>query len=307
MTIRIAIVGLGKIARDQHLPALAASSRFELVATVDPGASPIEGVAHFADLESLLGSGIAVDAVALCTPPQMRAGLAKRALAAGLHVMLEKPPAASVSQANALAGLARGGSPCLFATWHSREAGGLEPAREWLAGRALRRIAITWREDVRQWHPGQAWIWQPGGLGVFDPGINALSILTSLIDEPVTLENATLQVPQNCHAPIAAQLGLMAGTVPVSVDLDFLQTGKQTWEISVETEEGTLLLEDGGSVLTLPGEEAQVFPDREYERLYQHFASLITDGAGEVDLRPFTLVSDAFLLGKVEQVENFVE
>ena len=307
MTIRIAIVGLGKIARDQHLPALAADPQFELVATVDPGAAPLDGVAHFADLDSLLDAGVAVDAVALCTPPQVRAKLAKRALTAGLHVMLEKPPTASVSQGDALAALAREGAPTLFAAWHSREAGAVEPGRAWLAGKTLRRIAVTWREDVRQWHPGQAWIWQSGGLGVFDPGINALSILTALLDEPVTLENANLQVPENCQAPIAAQLGLLAGEVPVSVDLDFLQTGKQTWEISVTTDDGTLLLEDGGSVLTLPGEDPKVFPDREYERLYRRFAKLIASGASEVDLRPFVLVSDAFLLGAVEQVEAFVE
>tara|TARA_A100001391_G_scaffold130111_8_gene89512 strand:- start:16161 stop:17084 length:924 start_codon:yes stop_codon:yes gene_type:complete len=307
MTIRIAIVGLGKIARDQHLPAIAADAQFELVATVDPGAAPLDGVAHFADLDSLLEAELPVDAVALCTPPQIRAKLAKRAVAVGLHVMLEKPPTASVSQADALTALAQEGAPTLFAAWHSREAGAVEPARAWLAGKTLRQIAITWREDVRQWHPGQTWIWQPGGLGVFDPGINALSILTALLDEPVTLERANLQVPENCQAPIAAQLGLLAGEVPVSVDLDFLQTGKQTWEISVTTDDGVLRLEEGGSLLTQPGEKARVFADREYERLYRRFAKLIAAGQCEVDLRPFRLVSDAFLLGEVEQVVAFVE
>ena len=307
MTIRIAIVGLGKIARDQHLPALAANPEFDLVATVDPGATPIEGMAHFVDLESMLAAGIAVEAVAMCTPPQIRTELAKQALSAGLHVMLEKPPAASVSQARGLAALTSNGSPTLLTAWHSREAGAVAPAREWLAGRKIREITITWREDVRHWHPGQAWIWRAGGLGVFDPGINALSILTALIDEPVTLENAQLQIPENCQAPIAARLGLLAGDAPVSVDLDFLQTGKQTWEIVVETDAGTMLLEDGGSVLTLPGKPTVSLEDREYERLYRRFADLIAANEGEVELRPFALVADAFLLGEVETVEAFIE
>jgi D-galactose 1-dehydrogenase len=42
-------------------------------------------------------------------------------------------------------------------------------------------VNVIWREDVRVWHPGQDWIWQPGGLGVFDPGINALSIITHIL------------------------------------------------------------------------------------------------------------------------------
>ena len=32
-----------------------------------------------------------------------------------------------------------------------------------------------------RWHPGQEWIWQAGGFGVFDPGINALSIVTRIL------------------------------------------------------------------------------------------------------------------------------
>jgi hypothetical protein len=41
-------------------------------------------------------------------------------------------------------------------------------------------VEIVWHEDVRKWHPGQQWIWEPGGFGVFDPGINALSIATRI-------------------------------------------------------------------------------------------------------------------------------
>jgi hypothetical protein len=69
----------------------------------------------------------------------------------------------------------------LFATWHSRFAPAVEPARQWLTPRRIRSVHINWKEDVRVWHPGQGWIFEPGGLGVFDPGINALSILTRIL------------------------------------------------------------------------------------------------------------------------------
>jgi len=42
--IRLALVGLGKIARDQHLPAIAADGRFELVAAASRSAA-LDGVA----------------------------------------------------------------------------------------------------------------------------------------------------------------------------------------------------------------------------------------------------------------------
>jgi len=57
-------------------------------------------------------------------------------------------------------------------------------AREWISERSIDRVTVAWCENVRQWHPGQDWLWRPGGFGVFDPGINALSIIT--VDPPRT-------------------------------------------------------------------------------------------------------------------------
>ena len=95
--LRVAIVGFGKIARDQHVPAIAATEGVELAAIADPSTS-LAGVPHKATLEQLLREGPAIDAVALCTPPQIRSALAAMALGAGKHVLLEKPPGATVAE-----------------------------------------------------------------------------------------------------------------------------------------------------------------------------------------------------------------
>jgi D-galactose 1-dehydrogenase len=306
--IALAIAGLGKIARDQHVPALAASSQFELAATIDPFATAIAGIPHFADLAAMRSAMPQVTALAVCTPPQVRAELAAEAIRAGLNVLLEKPPAASLSQAQGLARMAQECGTSLFAAWHSRGAGGVAPARAWLADKTIRAATITWREDVRHWHPGQPWIWQAGGLGVFDPGINALSLLTALLPDAVVLDRAVLDVPANCAAPIAARLDLLSGAgVRVQADFDFRQNGPQTWEIAVETDAGPLLLAQGGAALTLPGAPPQTFADGEYAALYTRFADLIAQCASDVDLAPLTLVADAFLLGQQRTVEPFYD
>ena len=54
--VRVAIVGLGKIARDRHIPAIADAAGIELVAAADPKAC-IDGIAHFATLGELLEGG----------------------------------------------------------------------------------------------------------------------------------------------------------------------------------------------------------------------------------------------------------
>lgn len=303
--LRLAIVGLGKIARDQHLPAIAATEGAELVAVASRNAS-LEGVAHFATLEELLASDLPVDAVALCTPPQVRRAQAALALAAGKHVLLEKPPGATVSELSPLIAAAAQAGLTLFATWHSRFAPAVEPARVFLAQHRPRSVAVTWKEDVRVWHPGQGWIFEPGGLGVFDPGINALSILTAILPEPVFVTAADLAFPSNRQAPIAADLTLATPSgLPLTAAFDFRQTGEQSWDIRVETDGGVLLMSGGGARLFHDGRSLIDEPEREYPGLYRRFVGLVGAGRSEVDLAPLALVADAFLLGRRRSVDAF--
>jgi D-galactose 1-dehydrogenase len=303
--IRIAIVGFGKIARDQHLPTIAASDRFELAALVSAHAQG-EGIPAFAGIAEMVVSGCAVDAVAICTPPIGRGALVAEALGHGLHVMIEKPPAATVCEADAMVRHAEASGRTLFASWHSRFAAGVEPARAWLADKEIRRVSCTWKEDVRVWHPGQQWIWEPG-IGVFDPGINALSVLSRILPLPLALRSAELRFPANRDAPIAADLGYLHGDAPVEVAFDFDQRGPQSWDIQVDTDGGTLELGSGAARLAIDGRPVSLDEESEYSRLYSRFAELVDSGDSEFDLTPFRMVADAFLIGRRKTVQPFDE
>ena len=100
-------------------------------------------------LAALLHDGPAVDAIALCTPPQVRYDLAAQALGRGIHMFLEKPPGATLAEVGALQAQADKVGVSLFAAWHSRFAAGVAPARAWLAERKIQSVSIVWREDVR--------------------------------------------------------------------------------------------------------------------------------------------------------------
>jgi D-galactose 1-dehydrogenase len=305
--IRLGIVGVGKIARDQHLPVLGRSPDFKLVAAASRNAS-VEGLPSYATLPEMLDAHPELEAVSLCTPPQGRHELATQALSAGKHVMLEKPPGATLSEVEDLRVQAEAAGLSLFTTWHSRFAPGVEPARAWLAGKRITSARIDWREDVRHWHPGQTWIWEPGGLGVFDPGINALSIATRVLPHPFFLAEGVLRFPENCQAPVAADLVFEASDgLRIEAGLDFLQTGPQTWDIRVETDGGVLVLSLGGSRLEIDGVVTHEEPEAEYTRLYERFAMLVREGRSDVDVSPLRHVADAFLKSRREIVEPFIE
>jgi D-galactose 1-dehydrogenase len=303
--IRVALVGAGKIARDQHVPALASTEGIELAAVADPNGS-IEGVVHFETLDEMLASKHKIDAVAICTPPQARHAMAAAALKAGKHVLLEKPPGATISELTPLIAEARQTGRTLFAAWHSRFAPAVEPARVFLADREIKSVVVEWKEDVRVWHPRQAWIWEPGGIGVFDPGINALSIMTRILPRPFFLTGSELSFPRNRAAPIAADLAFSdeAG-VPIRAEFDWRQTGPQIWHMHIETDAGRLTLGAGGRRL-IHGERTLVDGEKaEYPALYRHFAELIANGVSDVDLSPLVHVADAFMLGRRRDVEAF--
>jgi D-galactose 1-dehydrogenase len=307
MTIRLGLVGLGKIAATQHVPAIAATPGIALHAVASRNAS-LPGLPDYRDIQSLIAGEPGVTAITLCTPPQGRFDQAAAALSAGKHLMIEKPPGATVAEVATLAALAERQGVTLFATWHSREAAGVEAARTALAATTVRGVRISWKEDVRHWHPGQQWIWEPGGFGVFDPGINALSILTRILPDAVHLTAADLFFPANRAAPIAARLAMRtAGGAPVEAEFDWRQTGPQTWDIEVQTDAGPLLLSHGGSRLVVGGVEQVAEPDREYARLYRRFVDLVGTRRSDVDLAPIVLVADAFLIGKRHDVEPFEE
>ncbi len=304
---KVAIIGVGKIARDQHIPAIAANPDFELAATIS-GSGGIEGVENFSSIASLLDARPDITCVALCNPPQVRYQMAAKALAAGRHVLLEKPPGATLSEVAALTDLAKAQNLTLFATWHSRHAPAVAAAKDWLASRTVSKVSVVWKEDVKHWHPGQKWIWQAGGLGVFDPGINALSIVTEILPEPMHLTNALLEFPENCETPIAAKLAFSdaLGTA-IEADIDWRQTGPQSWDIHVETDGGALELSKGGSEMVIDGESISIGPEAEYPEIYKKLASLLKTGTSDVDIAPLRHVADAFMLGKRVVTDAFFD
>jgi D-galactose 1-dehydrogenase len=306
MRHRIGVIGLGKIAQDQHLPVIAASEAFDLVAVSSQRGLTAAGAHAYTDPAALLADA-AVEAVAVCTPPQARHAIARAALEAGKHVMLEKPPTASISELADLAAVAARRGLTLMTTWHSQYNAAVDEARTRLVGETVAELFVNWKEDVRKWHPGQAWIWQAGGFGVFDPGINALSIVTKIMPQPVFIANAELLTPENAVSPIAANL-TFGGAGDLRAEFDWRASGGETWEITLVTASGRrMALSGGGARLSVDGAVVVAEAQQEYQGIYRHFDALLRERRSHVDAAPFELVADSFMLGRRRTVEAFQE
>jgi D-galactose 1-dehydrogenase len=306
MTIRIALVGFGKIARDEHLPAMMANSDFELTAVVSHSRPSEVTCAYFPTLGEMLDDlPGGIDAVAICTPPVPRFAIASEAIRAGVPVLFEKPPTATLGELDELIELSAAQHVPIHTAWHSQYAAGVRAAAQALAGEDVASLNMLWHEDVRKFHPGQQWIWEAGGFGVFDTGINGLSILTHILGEPLLVHEASLLFPANKQAPISAEV-IFHGQSRRAI-MDWRGGNDEQWSINIETKSGkSVRLTHGGAELDIDGVRQRLSAHGEYRSIYQDFADVVTLRRSKIDREPLRIVADCFLVGERKTGEDFV-
>jgi predicted dehydrogenase len=121
MSIGVAIIGNGMAARVFHAPYIAATPALALRAVVSrrlDAPPPAPGVPLVGDVDAVLGDD-SIALVVIATPSDTHAALARQALLAGKHVVVEKPFALDLAQAQGLVELARERGLCL-AAFHNR-------------------------------------------------------------------------------------------------------------------------------------------------------------------------------------------
>lgn len=138
---RGALIGVGGIARQSHLPAFAlpAASRLEIVAAVDPSpAVPLPaGIPLLGDLAEL--ARLDLDFVDICTPTASHLDLTLWALRHGLHVLCEKPVALDAGEAARLRRAASVAGRIVMPCHQYRFNPAWRRLRQWLAGGEIGR------------------------------------------------------------------------------------------------------------------------------------------------------------------------
>ena len=306
---KIAIIGVGKIAIDQHLPVIDRSKDFEVAATVSTRLIAHNGLPVFRTPAELYKAMPEVELVSMCMPPGVRHAFVREAIDAGKHILMEKPPTPTISELDDLVAYAKKKKRILFQTWHSRYNAAVDQTKKLIKRHGVQSVRIDWRESVRKWHPGQEWVWEPGGFGVCDPGINALSIFTKIMPFPIFVESARLSFPANRQTPVDVEIKFKSAEPnqpAMSAGFNWLEESGEIWTIAAITGRGDeLKLENGGRLLRVNGTVVAEHGDDEYTQIYDHFAKLLKKGKSDVSDAPLRLVADAFLLGARENVAEF--
>ena len=140
---------------------------------------------------------------------------------------------------------------------------------------------------------------------MFDPAINAFSIVTRIFPGPLFIREAELQVPQNAQTPVAAEIGMESPACDgqIQCSLDFLKEDGEEWTIAIRTAAGRQIeLREGGKRLFVDGAEQPAEGPGEYPDLYRSFADLIDCRQSLVDVEPLRLVGDCLLVGERTEV-----
>ncbi len=106
--VKLGLIGCGQVTETRHLPALQLFPNAEVVAVADINPDRLKRVAdrfhiehRYSDFRALLDVP-AIEAVAVCVPPQFHAEVALAALDAGKHLLIEKPLTLCLDQSDEL-------------------------------------------------------------------------------------------------------------------------------------------------------------------------------------------------------------
>ena len=185
--VRWVVVGAGDIAVRRVLPGIVAEPRSTLagIVTSVPEKAAVYGVPAFRSLDEALAF---CDAVYIATPVVAHHPLTLQALAAGKHVLCEKPVAMNVAQASEMA--AAKGGVCGVAYYRRTYPAVLEAKRLMAAGAIGTPVAIEM--CCQHWFAAEnghrAWLLDPsmaGGGPLFDIGSHRIDLANFLFGRPL--------------------------------------------------------------------------------------------------------------------------
>jgi UDP-N-acetylglucosamine 3-dehydrogenase len=288
--LRVGVVGLG-IAGGRHLAAYASDRRVQITAVSDVDRSRGEdaaerfGASYYHDYEELLESD--VDAVSVCVPHSLLAPVAVRSAQRGKHVLLEKPMATSVAEADSVIAAFEEWDTLLMVGFVHRFRDEALRAKEALRQGAIGEpYLVIDRSSIGGDSLAPAWIWDPaqsGGGVLFYSGVHSVDRVRWLAEDEVAGLTATTarlahvaDVEDYAVGTMRFGRGLMATFIQ---NFTPLAAGSR-WDTEVYGSEGSLFMRTGVGfeIHTQGGKtEHKATDDLRFLRQAQEFVSSIAE------------------------------
>lgn len=202
--LRVAIIGAGTIARRQHVPDLRTAGADVVVhvsRSLESARAARDEAGHgdiTTDWQSVVRRSD-VDAVVVATPSALHAPVAIAAAAAGKHVLVEKPFATTLADADQMIAASAAAGVILMAAHNVRFAAPFGPMRASILRGDIgtptsARVAFC-HAGPQAWAPGATWFRDPalaGGGALFDLGVHVVDTLRHVLDDELVEVTATL-------------------------------------------------------------------------------------------------------------------
>ncbi len=227
--IRLGLIGCGQIAREFHLPSIRDSSDAGVVALCDNNrvslqraSSVISRPRLFDSVDELLESKL-VDAVDICTPGFTHFDIASRCLESGLDVLVEKPVALSLREAQELGRLSKkcGRKICVVQSlrFHPNVQSLFRAMENGQLGRVMKVVCTYHGRNV---HNEASWLHdetKSGGM-IYELAIHLIDLMALLLGKPnsVVGTHARYRPEIGCTTEIESIIGFGDGKIGI-VDL----------------------------------------------------------------------------------------
>jgi predicted dehydrogenase len=196
--MKIAIVGFGFIAEKGHLPTYISREDLQLTAVVDPAPERIKlaeklypNIRTFADIDELLNNyADEIDLVDICAPNYVHIDYSKKVIAAGKHVLCEKPLALNKLEFDAVKNYALAKNRLLYPCHNYKFAPSVVHAAKLIKDgkigtplfASFQVFRVTHAKGVAEWQPHWRRSREIAGGGIaIDHGVHAMSIAQSLL------------------------------------------------------------------------------------------------------------------------------
>lgn len=224
--IDIGVIGLGVMGR-QHLRVLRGINGFRIVGVCDPNAGLAErlesdepALVVFPDVAALVDAGIS--AAVIASPTALHAEQASYLVERGIHVLVEKPVAASLDEAKGLQELARRHTTCLLVGHVERFNPAVRVLKEFLRRGALGQVVSLSASRVGIGRPAM-----PSTNVVFDLAIHDVDVVRFLLENSVRVIGASGgSFPGNIHEDYAHLL-LGCGETTGAVEANWITPRKR--------------------------------------------------------------------------------